>query len=291
MMQAMHPRDLLFKFSATASVAVAVIYFSGSVRLDAGEFATDFQSVGDVAALQGEGAGQFDFVGQSGEAVTISIQEGAFQAEIAYDLNDQEPQNSGARLTRTTPFTASSTTANHFLVLQIQYTVKPRDFLHPGTSLLNVSAGQNFRLTPFNPARDNRSDEGPAFAALSIIVARSEGEFSFLASSREASPKFISLTDSAGNPAFELTLAFNSGETPVSFDSPSGPVEISPGCYSIWNGEELVWENQPSQNPAAKLEHFSIGIGSGTDLPAEEGSIYEGIYRLGQIKAFTSKPN
>lgn len=261
----------------TALVAVSMLFCPW--QSVAGEFEQNFSSASSVKELVGAGAGQFDFIDRAGDAAKLSVADGAFQVDVVYDPSNPEKQNSGVRLTRLTPVVDGAT----FLVIRCKLSMRPRFWPERGNSVFNVVVGDNFRATPFFPARDNRSDEGPAFASVSLIGTRADGELAFSTGPRQSSSSFSPKTDSDGDSTLDLVFVFNAGSGSMDFSSPSGPREIPPGTFSIWVDEALVWQDVPAAHPNAKLNHFSFGLGRGTDSTAEEGATAEGNFRLADI--------
>jgi hypothetical protein len=270
-------------------LAVAALFFAAwHVQRSTGfaaEFQQDFSSVNLVEDLRGSGDGQFDFVDRAEDAAILSVADEAFQVEVLYDQNDPGKQNSGVRLSRLTPVEDGA----DFMVIRCQFEMKPRLWPELRHSIFNVVVGERFRGSAYFPAREKREDEGPAFASVSLVGTRSEGELMFSAGPRENSPSLPAVPNSKGTCVFPLVFVFNSGSKPVAFDSPSGPVEIEAGTFSVWVGDALVWHNAPAATRNAKLENFSFGLGRGTDATAEEGATSEGIYRLTNIQITTRK--
>lgn len=248
--------------------------------LGASDFSQNFDKISSVEELVGAGDGQFDFVGKAGNAAALSIEDGAFQVVVEYDRGISGMQNSGVRLTRISPLISGA----NFMVVSCVFFAKPNSPFGAKTPVLNITVGQNFRTTPYNPARDGRSDEGPAFAALTLQAAKTQGLFQLSAGPRDLSMEFPGDPDTDGYLQFQLTLAFNAGKEAVSFESPSGKVEIPPGTFSVWNGTEKVWGDRTANNPEALLENFSFGLGKGTDATGDQGAEHDGIYRLKNIR-------
>ena len=175
------------------------------------------------------------------------------------------------------------------MVVSCIFSMKNNSTMNVRSPVLNLSVGQNFRATPYNPAREGRDDEGPVFASVSLLTGRSQGSFLLSTGPRSFSGEFQADTDAEGFMEFPLTLAFNSGKEPASFESPSGPDTIPPGTFSAWRGTEKVWADQAVGAPDVPLDNFSFGLGKGTDASGDEGAAYDGIYRLKNIRVLAEQ--
>lgn len=270
---------------STGLIAATALAILPMPPLGAAEFFQDFEKVGSVEGLMGAGDGQFDFVGMSGQAATMSIVDESFQVAVEYDPALPGMQNSGVRLTRLTPVTAGA----NFMVVRFDFLMKPDATPGARTPVATITVGQNFRPSPFSPAREGRANEGPVFASVSMVVGKKPGLFMLSTGPRDFSGEFPAESNTNAFIEFPLTLAFNSGNEPVAFNSPAGAVEIAPGTFSAWLGVNQVWAAQPAAHPGALLENFSFGLGRGTDSTGAEGAVHDGLYRLQNIRVLAEQ--
>jgi len=249
-------------------------------------FQQNFSSGSSIDDYKGESEHRFDFIDRAGEAVTASIAEGGFQAVVAYDPDNPGLQNSAIRLNRLTPIDF----ADNFAVVQCRVTIHPNDWPSSRVAFFQFAIGENFRATPYNPARENMAGEGPAFVSVMLNTAPDAGSFTFSIGRKNQSGEFH-LASSDGAYEIPLTMAFNASEQERSFESPGGPATIHPGSMSVWIGEDLIWDNaQPEKKETVKLENFSFGFGRGTDSVAAEAREVEGTFTLTDISISSPKP-
>ncbi len=247
------------------------------------EFSQDFSKVDSPEALRGSGDGQFEYVGKAGEAAQLSIVDSAFQVDVTYNAESSDLQNSGVRLTRLSPLAGDS----RFLMVHCRLELLPKLWPRPKQSLFNIAVGENFRGSPFNPARESVAKEGPTFASVMLSAGINTESFYFFSGQKEKSEVFQVAAEAGGRLVLPLAFAFNSGTTAVEVKSPSGSVSVGPGTFSVWYGEELVWKDVPSPHPETLLNNFSFGLGRGTDATAEQGATSEGTFRLSDIQITT----